>query len=57
MTWNKMITGILRTTWKKGVVENFELKFKLKDRKSTLFMRMPFYHSLLITAQRSTVLH
>ena len=29
---------------KKSVVENFELKFKLKDRKSVLFMRMLFYH-------------
>ena len=45
ITWNKMIIGILETTWqKKSVVENFELKFKLKDRKSVLFMRMLFYH-------------
>lgn len=48
ITWNKMIIG---------VVENFELKFKLKDRKSVLFMRMLFYHLLLITTQRRTVLH
>lgn len=58
ITWNKMIIGILETTWKKkSVVENFELKFKLKDRKSVLFMRMLFYHLLLITTQRRTVLH